>query len=71
MIHPVGKREVEVFYVDDLFKVIFDPEEGSTSCECRQHHRYISNMLAEHRCEHAARVFAIMHDREEGSCYDS
>jgi hypothetical protein len=55
-----GVRSIHVFYVGP-FKVHFDPEEGSVSCECATHAEYVLDMTGKHRCTHSASVWRQLH----------
>jgi len=55
-----GVREVRVFYVGN-YKLHFDPEEGSISCECEDHAGYVRDMLTSQRCEHSGAVWRELH----------
>lgn len=55
-----GVREVRVFYVGP-YKLHFDPEEGSISCECEDHAAYVREMLTSQRCEHSGAVWRLLH----------
>jgi hypothetical protein len=55
-------REVFVYYAG-IYKVIIDPGEGSTSCECADHTRWVLDPLSEPRCEHSAEAWAAFHGR--------
>ena len=55
-----GTRLVTVYYVGD-YKVMVDPEEGSTSCECAEHTQWVLDPLNQPRCAHSAAVWRLMH----------
>lgn len=62
----VGDRSMATFYVDGLWKVTIDPEEGSSSCECPEHTEFVKDMLNRQRCAHAGAAWRAYHPSDGG-----